>query len=54
VGRSDLVAPILEEVRGMFERLAPADLAALLAWLPLERAVTLLQADVGVIVLAFC
>jgi hypothetical protein len=49
VGRPDLIAPILGEVRVAFWRLAPAALAALLAWLPLERAVTLLQADVGLI-----
>jgi hypothetical protein len=29
-----------------FGRLAPAAIAGLLAWLPLERAVALLQADV--------
>lgn len=46
VGRSDLIAPILEEARIAFGRLAPAAVAGLLAWLPLERGVALLQADV--------
>ena len=54
VGRPDLIAPILGEVRVAFGRLAPDALAALLAWLPLERAVTLLQADVRILYSSPC
>lgn len=46
VGRGDLVGVVLEEVRACFGRLHPQHAACLLAWLPADLALPLLQAQV--------
>lgn len=46
-GCADLLPNILEVVRRSFAKLAPAAVAELLAWLPLDSAASLLQADVS-------
>ena len=46
VGRGDLVGVVLEEVRACFGRLQPQHAARLLAWLPADLALPLLQAQV--------